>query len=128
MAYIKSQIRVIIFSKNVTSNLSFGEDWSSGKTIIARIPLSITFPFSSKLTAFLLYQWSGIGITAGAHRLWAHRSYKAKWPLQVLLVLLNTIAFQVSNKADFFGILLQTKSLSTHFLFLLLMILAVCMH
>lgn len=25
---------------------------------------------------------SSLGITAGAHRLWAHRSYKAKWPLR----------------------------------------------
>ena len=25
---------------------------------------------------------SSMGITAGAHRLWAHRSYKAKWPLR----------------------------------------------
>lgn len=44
--------------------------------------------------AFFLYVISGLGITAGAHRLWAHRSYKAKWPLRVLLVIFNTIAFQ----------------------------------
>lgn len=25
---------------------------------------------------------SSLGITAGAHRLWSHRSYKAKWPLR----------------------------------------------
>lgn len=41
-----------------------------------------------------LYTLSGLGITAGAHRLWAHRSYKAKWPLRVILMLFNTIAFQ----------------------------------
>ncbi|KAL6426384.1 hypothetical protein ACFW04_009107 [Cataglyphis niger] len=46
--------------------------------------------------AIFLYQCSGFGITAGAHRLWAHRSYKAKWPLQLLLMILNTIAFQDS--------------------------------
>lgn len=28
---------------------------------------------------------SGIGVTAGAHRLWSHRSYKAKLPLRVFL-------------------------------------------
>lgn len=44
--------------------------------------------------AFLLYQATGLGITAGAHRLWAHRSYKAKWPLRVILMIFNTIAFQ----------------------------------
>lgn len=44
--------------------------------------------------AFLLYQASGLGITAGAHRLWAHRAYKARWPLRVMLIIFNTIAFQ----------------------------------
>lgn len=46
--------------------------------------------------AFLLYQVTGLGITAGAHRLWAHRSYKAKWPLRLLLMVFNSIAFQNS--------------------------------
>ncbi|CAD1468276.1 unnamed protein product, partial [Heterotrigona itama] len=41
-----------------------------------------------------LYICTSLGITAGAHRLWAHRSYKAKWPLQILLVVFNTIAHQ----------------------------------
>ncbi|XP_017076813.2 acyl-CoA Delta12-desaturase-like [Drosophila eugracilis] len=44
--------------------------------------------------AYFLYVVSGLGITAGAHRLWAHRSYKAKWPLRLILVIFNTIAFQ----------------------------------
>lgn len=44
--------------------------------------------------AFMLYILGGLGITAGAHRLWAHRSYKAKWPLQLFLTFCNTIAFQ----------------------------------
>ncbi|XP_028032405.1 stearoyl-CoA desaturase 5-like [Bombyx mandarina] len=37
---------------------------------------------------------SAVGITAGAHRLWAHRAYKAKWPLRLFLALLQTMAFQ----------------------------------
>ena len=44
--------------------------------------------------AWLLYVMSGLGITAGAHRLWAHRSYKARFPLRVILMLFNTLAFQ----------------------------------
>lgn len=44
--------------------------------------------------AVVLYLTSGLGITAGAHRLWAHRSYKAKLPLRILLTVFNTIAFQ----------------------------------
>lgn len=38
----------------------------------------------------------GFGITAGAHRLWAHRAYKAKLPLRVLLMFLNSMSFQNS--------------------------------
>nr|BBF94998.1 acyl-CoA Delta(11) desaturase [Orthetrum albistylum] len=44
--------------------------------------------------AVLLYQAGGLGITAGAHRLWSHRAYKAKWPLRLILVIFNTLAFQ----------------------------------
>lgn len=38
----------------------------------------------------------GLGITAGAHRLWSHKSYKATTPLKVFLMLCNTIACQNS--------------------------------
>ncbi|KAF6213875.1 hypothetical protein GE061_011600 [Apolygus lucorum] len=37
--------------------------------------------------------FSGIGVTAGAHRLWSHRSYKANTPLRLLLVFSNSTAF-----------------------------------
>jgi len=48
------------------------------------------------LLASILELFGGLGITAGAHRLWAHRSYKAKLPLRILLGIWNTIAFQNS--------------------------------
>lgn len=48
------------------------------------------------LFACSLIFFSGLGITAGAHRLWAHKSYKARLPLQILLVFFNTIALQDS--------------------------------
>ncbi|KAL0831341.1 hypothetical protein ABMA28_002170 [Loxostege sticticalis] len=58
------------------------------------------FLFSAKwqtdIFAYILYVMSGLGITAGAHRLWAHKSYKAKWPLRVILIIFNTMAFQDS--------------------------------
>lgn len=38
--------------------------------------------------------FSGFGVLAGAHRLWAHRSYKAKLPLRILLMIMNTVAMQ----------------------------------
>ncbi|XP_045447448.1 acyl-CoA Delta-9 desaturase-like [Melitaea cinxia] len=36
----------------------------------------------------------GMGVTAGAHRLWAHRAYKARWPLRLFLAIMQTMAFQ----------------------------------
>lgn len=48
------------------------------------------------LWAFLLWPISGLGITAGAHRLWAHKSYSAKLPLRIFLMLVNSIANQGS--------------------------------
>uniref|UniRef100_A0A914DV35 Uncharacterized protein n=1 Tax=Acrobeloides nanus TaxID=290746 RepID=A0A914DV35_9BILA len=37
-----------------------------------------------------------MGISAGAHRLWAHRSYKAKWQLRLFLMICNCIGMQDS--------------------------------
>jgi len=37
---------------------------------------------------------SGLGITAGVHRLWSHRAYKAGWPLRTALMLLFTVTGQ----------------------------------
>lgn len=39
--------------------------------------------------------YGGFGITGGAHRLWSHGSYKAKWPLRLLASLGQTLALQV---------------------------------
>lgn len=40
--------------------------------------------------------FGAFGITGGAHRLWAHKSYKAKAPLRIILMILQTLAFQNS--------------------------------
>jgi len=48
------------------------------------------------LLALATYLMNALGITAGVHRLWAHRSYKAKLPLRILLAFWNSMAFQVS--------------------------------
>ena len=39
---------------------------------------------------------NGLAITAGYHRLWAHRSYEAHWSLRVLYLLFGTMALQNS--------------------------------
>ncbi|CAG8447429.1 10998_t:CDS:2 [Ambispora gerdemannii] len=38
------------------------------------------------LWSFIYYYCTGLGITAGYHRLWAHRAYTASKPLQLLLI------------------------------------------
>nr|AHW98358.1 fatty acyl desaturase [Grapholita molesta] len=46
--------------------------------------------------AFILHEAAILGVTAGAHRLWAHRTYKAKLPLQIFLMLLHSFACRYS--------------------------------
>lgn len=48
------------------------------------------------LTAYIVVFFSGMGITAGVHRLWSHRAYKAKLPLRIFLMLCQSLAFQNS--------------------------------
>ena len=40
----------------------------------------------------VIFVRAGVGITAGAHRLWSHRTYKARLPLRLLLVAANSMA------------------------------------
>jgi fatty-acid desaturase len=51
--------------------------------------------------ALFLFVCCGMGITAGAHRLWAHRSYKAKLPFRMLLGLWQTMAMEVIRRKKF---------------------------
>merc|ERR1719320_532645 len=53
----------------------------------------LTFlPILSWQFLFATYQFSGAGITAGAHRLWSHKTYKAKTPLRLFLAIANSMA------------------------------------
>nr|XP_020458823.1 uncharacterized protein LOC109961932 [Monopterus albus] len=54
-------------------------------------------PSASALTlawTAVCYLFSALSVTAGAHRLWCHRSYKASLPLRIFLALCNSMAFQ----------------------------------
>lgn len=44
------------------------------------------------LWTVIVYYFSALGITAGAHRLWSHRTYKAKLPLRIFLAFCNSMA------------------------------------
>lgn len=46
--------------------------------------------------SILMWVVAGVGITAGPHRLWAHKAYKAKFPLRLILVAMNCVSFQNS--------------------------------
>ncbi|XP_034564482.1 acyl-CoA desaturase [Notolabrus celidotus] len=54
-------------------------------------------PSASPMTllwSVLCFLISALGVTAGAHRLWSHRSYKATLPLKIFLGVANSMAFQ----------------------------------
>lgn len=54
-------------------------------------------PTASPLTlvwSLLCFLASALGVTAGAHRLWSHRSYKASFPLRIFLAIANSMSFQ----------------------------------
>lgn len=50
--------------------------------------------WQSILWAYFIGNVSGIGVLAGAHRLWTHRSFKAHWSLRIFLMIAQTIALQ----------------------------------
>ncbi|CAH2062159.1 unnamed protein product, partial [Iphiclides podalirius] len=53
-----------------------------------------TATWSTIIFSYILFVFAAIGVTAGAHRLWTHKTYKAKMPLQIILVVMNSLAFQ----------------------------------
>ncbi|CAK5017549.1 unnamed protein product [Meloidogyne enterolobii] len=56
--------------------------------------LFFTAKWLSVAWVIILWMVSGVGITAGPHRLWSHKSYKAKTPLKIILMFMNCVAFQ----------------------------------
>ncbi|KAK3908328.1 Acyl-CoA Delta(11) desaturase [Frankliniella fusca] len=55
-----------------------------------------TAKIQTSIFAFCVYYFSGLGVSAGVHRLWSHKSYKAKLPLRILLTFCNSIAYHNS--------------------------------
>ena len=41
-----------------------------------------------------LYLFAGLGVTSGVHRYWSHKSYKARLPLQIVLMISNCLSMQ----------------------------------
>jgi len=58
----------------------------------------MTAPYIGKTIAWavIYYFMTGLGITAGYHRLWSHKAFKAKLPLRVFLLMMGARAVQGS--------------------------------
>lgn len=54
--------------------------------------------FKTGILAILWYIYTGLGITAGYHRMWAHRAYRATLPLRVFLMIGGSGAAEGSIK------------------------------
>ncbi|MCJ8161101.1 acyl-CoA desaturase [Acinetobacter zhairhuonensis] len=54
------------------------------------------FSASAWVSMIVLLGVSSLGITAGYHRLWAHRAYEATLPLKIILMIMGTFAVQNS--------------------------------
>jgi len=74
-------------------------------TVLAGTPMMALYGFwttpislNSGILLGVYYMMTGLGITAGYHRLWAHRSYSATWPVKWFLLLCATGALQGSVK------------------------------
>lgn len=52
-------------------------------------------PWHDMIYIDVIARIASMGVLAGSHRLWAHRSYKARLPLRILLMILHTMSLQV---------------------------------
>ena len=73
--------------------------------LITTIPVVTVLPWYAASFGFDTFEWvsffvlwalNGMSITAGYHRLWAHRSYEASKPLQIIYMLFGAMALQNS--------------------------------
>lgn len=58
--------------------------------------ISVGFEWSAIIAFFAFFMATGLSITAGYHRLWAHNAYKAGWPLRLFFALFGAATVQNS--------------------------------
>ena len=92
-----------LFSSFFSSRYKFKTEikWSACYYLLANHIMAVCgiFRIDSWFTfaeLILWYQICGLGVTAGMHRLWSHRSYKAKTPTRILLMILASMNNQGS--------------------------------
>ncbi len=73
--------------------------------VITTVPVLTVFPWYAWKFGFDAFEWTwfvvlcfltGLSITGGYHRLWAHRSYEASKPLQIFYMLFGAMSLQNS--------------------------------
>ena len=57
-----------------------------------------TIPWETWVLAIVMFYLTGFGITAGYHRLFSHKSYKASWPVRLTLLLWGSATFEASAR------------------------------
>lgn len=84
------------------SNLHLHINWLN-TTLIVIIPIIgfiaaywVPLRLNTAIFSVMYYFYSGLGITAGYHRLWAHTSFKATLPLQIYLAAAGAAAVEGS--------------------------------
>ncbi|CAL8142140.1 unnamed protein product [Orchesella dallaii] len=62
-------------------------------TVLYYLPFGIVSPWT--IVPLIVYGYiGGLGITVGCHRYWTHKTFKANKPLQVIMMLMQTVSMQ----------------------------------
>jgi stearoyl-CoA desaturase (Delta-9 desaturase) len=65
-------------------------------TLVPWFGLTQGFSLAAWVSMFVLLLLNGMSITAGYHRLWAHRAYQAHWSVRLPMMLFGAMALQQS--------------------------------
>ena len=75
-----------------TNVLMFGLSFTAAAILVPWYGLTHGFSPAAWAGFVLLAAANGMAITAGYHRLWAHRTYEAHWTLRLLYLVFGTMA------------------------------------
>jgi stearoyl-CoA desaturase (Delta-9 desaturase) len=81
---------------NVVNALMFAITMAVAVFIVPWYGLTHGFTTADWIVALVFTFFNGIGITAGYHRLWAHKTYEAHWIVRLFLLVFGTMALQNS--------------------------------